>query len=72
MAEAVEIDAVGPGMAEDAVEDDGHSRIFSGFTEGGELFIGPQHGVDAEVVRRAVAVVARAFKDGIEVNGRNA
>ena len=72
MAEAVEVDAVGPGMAENAVEDDGHAGLFGRFTEGGKFFIGPQHGIDAEIIGRAVAVIARTFKDGIEVNGRNA
>ena len=71
VAEAVEIDAVRAGMAEDAVEDDADARFVSGFAERGEFFIRPQHGIDAEIVRRAVAVVARAFKDRVEVNGRN-
>ena len=72
VAEAVEVDAVGTGMAEDAVEDDMDAFFPGSLTEFGELFIRPQHGVDAEVIGRAVTVIAGTFKNRVEVNGRNA
>ena len=71
VAEAVEVNAVGPGMAEDAVKDDVDACFFGGLAESGKFFIRPQHGVDAEVIGRTVAVIAGTFKNRVEVNRRD-
>ena len=72
MAEAVEINAVGPRMAEHAVQDDGQALVLSCPAERGKLFVRPQEGIDAVVIGRAVAMVRAAFKNRVEVNRRNA
>ena len=72
MAEAVEINAVGPRMAEHAVQDDGQTLVLSCPAERGKLFVRPQEGIDAVVIGRAVAMVRAAFKNRVEVNRRNA
>ena len=72
MAEAVEIDTVGAGMAEYAIEDDADAPLARFFAQGRKFVISPQEGVDAVIVPRAIAVVAAAFKDRVEIDGRNA
>lgn len=72
MAEAVEIDAVGASMAEYAIEDDADAPSARLFAQGRKFVIGPQEGVDAMVVAGAIAVVAAAFKDRVEIDGRDA
>ena len=58
-------------MAEDAVKDDVDACFFGGLAESGKFFIRPQHGVDAEVIGRTVAVIAGTFKNRVEVNRRD-
>ena len=65
MAEAVEINAVGAGVAEYAVEDDADTPFARPFAQGGKFIIGPQEGVDAVVVSGAIAWLLQLSKTGL-------
>lgn len=55
-------------MVEDAVQHDGDAPGLGLAAEGTELLLVAQHGVNAQVVGRVVAVVAGRLKDGVEVD----
>ncbi len=59
-------------MVEDAVQDNGNAELFGRLTQLGKVLLGAQDRVDLGVVGRVVAVVARGFKDGVEVDCRKA
>ena len=59
-------------MVEDAVQDDGDAQLLGCLAQLGKVLLGAQDRVDLGVVGRVVAVVARGFKDGVEVDGRKA
>ena len=72
VAVAVEIDRVVARVVEDAVQDDGDAQLLGCLAQLGKVLLSAQDRIDLGVVGRVVAVVARGFKDGIEVDGRKA
>ncbi len=69
VAVAVKVDRVVACMVEDAVQDDGNAELLGCLTQFGKVLLGAQDRVDLGVVGRVVAVVARGFKNGVEVDG---
>ena len=69
---AVEIDGVITRVVKDAVQNDGNAELLGRLTQLGKVLLGAQDRVDLGVVGRVVAVVARGFKDGVEVDCRKA
>ena len=63
----VEIEALGAGVVEHAVQDHPDAQFSRLGAQGPEVLLRPQHGVDPGVVRRVVAVVGGGLKDGAEV-----
>ena len=72
VAVAVEIDRVIARVVEDAVQNDGDAQLLGRLAQLGKVLLGAQDRVDLGVVGRVVAVIARGFKDGVEVDGRKA
>ena len=68
----VEIDGVVTRVVKDAVQNDGNAELLGRLTQLGKVLLSAQDRVDLGVVGRVVAVVARGFKDGVEVDGRKA
>ena len=64
----VEIDALGAGVVEHAVQDHPDPLLPGPGAEGPEVRLRPQQGVDLRVVRRVVAVVGGGLEDGAEVD----
>ena len=64
---AVEIAAVGAGVAEHAVQHDADAVLPGLGAEGLEVLVGTQQGVYVEVVGGVVAVVGVGLKDGVQV-----
>ena len=64
---AVEIAAVGAGVAEHAVQHDADAVLPGLSAEGLEILVGTQQGVYVEVVGGVVAVVGVGLKDGVQV-----
>ena len=69
---AVEIYRVVARVVKDAVQDDGDTQLLGCLAELRKVLLGSQDRVDLGVVGRVVAVVARGFKDGVEIDGRKA
>ena len=59
-------------MVEDAVQNNGNAELFGRLAQLRKVLLGAQDRVDLGVIGRVVAVVARGFKDGVEVDGRKA
>ncbi len=72
VAVAVEVDRIAPAVVEDAVQDDGDAAGLGRRAQVREVLLGAQHGIDAQVVGRVVAVVAVGREDRVEVDDRNA
>ena len=72
VAVAVEINRVIARVVEDAIQDDGDAQLLGCLAQLGKVLLGAQNRVDLGVVGGVVAVVARGFKDGVEVDGRKA
>ena len=68
VAVAVEVAGVLAAVVEDAVQHDGDATLSGLAGQGAELLLVAQHGVNAQVVGRVVAVVAGRLKDGVEVD----
>ncbi len=64
---AVEIDAVGSGMAEDPVQDDMDTQIRCFFKKPDQIFIGSQKRIDGQVITGVVAVVGLGLENGVEI-----
>ena len=56
-------------MVKDAVQNDGDAQLLGRLAQLGKVLLGAQDRVDLGVVGRVVAVVARGFKNGVEVDG---
>ena len=69
VAVAVEIDRVIARVVEDAIQNDGDAQLLGRLAQLGKVLLGAQDRVDLGVVGRVVAVVARGFKNGVEVDG---
>ncbi len=66
---AIEVEAIGRGVVEDAIDDEVHAAGVQGGDEGVEVGLCAQRRVDAQVVVGVVAVVAAAVEDGRGVDG---
>ena len=64
---AVEVYAVVPRVGKHPVENDVHPRFLRRRNEHAEVALIPQHGVNAKIVRRVVAVVCGRFKDRVQI-----
>ena len=69
---AVEVDRIVACVVEHTVENDGNAELLCRLTQLGKVLLGAQDRVDLGVVGRVVAVVARGFKDRVEVDCRKA
>ena len=65
---AVEVAAVGAGVAEHAVQHDADAVLLGGGAQCLKIFVGAQQGVHIQVVGGVVAVVGVGLKDGVEVD----
>ena len=65
---AVEVAAVGAGVAEHAVQHDANAVFFGGGAQCLKILVGAQQGVHIQVVGGVVAVVGVGLKDGVEVD----
>ena len=63
----VEIDAVGPGVVEHAVQQDAHPSLPGLAAQLPEVLLRPQHGVDLLIIRCVVPMVGGGLKNGAEV-----
>ena len=66
---AVKVDRVVARMVEDTVQDDGNAELLGRLTQLGKVLLGTQNRIDLGVIGGVVAVVARGFKNGVEVDG---
>ena len=71
-AKAVEVAGVGAHVVEDAVQDDRDAVLLGVHAQGPEALLVAEQRIDAQVVRRVVAVVARRLKDRVEIDRRDA
>ena len=71
-AELIKIEAVGAGVAENSVQKDPDALCPGVGAEPGKVLIAAQKGIDGEIIRRVVAVVAGGGKNGVEVKAGNA
>ena len=69
VAVAVKIDRVVARMVEDTVQDDGNAELLGRLAQLGKVLLGAQNRIDLGVIGGVVAVVARGFKNGVEVDG---
>lgn len=67
-APAVEVDAVGPGMGIDPVQNKAHSKGRRLLTETDEVLRAAQNGVGTHIVCAVVSVVGAGLDDGVEIN----
>ena len=65
---AVEVAAVGAGVAEHAVQHDADAVLLGGGAQCLKILVGAQQGVHIQVVGGVVAVVGVGLKDGVEVD----
>ena len=65
---AVEVAAVGAGVAEHAVQHDADAVLLGGGAQCLKILVGAQQGVHIQVVSGVVAVVGVGLKDGVEVD----
>ena len=65
----VEVAADAAGVVEHTVQNDGNAQLLGRLAQLSKVLLGAQDRVDLGVVGRVVAVVARGFKDGVEVDG---
>ena len=65
---AVEVDAVGPGVGEDAIQHDADAQFLRRGAQGAEVLRRAQHGVDFVIVPGVVAVVGAGLEDGVTVD----
>ena len=56
-------------MVEDTVQDDGNAELLGRLAQLGKVLLGAQNRIDLGVIGGVVAVVARGFKNGVEVDG---
>ena len=66
---AVEIDGVVTRVVKDAVQNDGNAELLGRLAQLGKVLLGAQNRIDLGVIGGVVAVVARGFKNGVEVDG---
>ncbi len=59
-------------MVKDAVENNGDPALLGRGAQVDKVLLGAQHGIDAQVVGRVVAVVAVGLEDGVKVDDRDA
>ena len=64
----VEVEAVRPGVAEHAVQNDADALFLRLPAEQGELLVGAQQGVGVQIVGGVVAVVRVGLEDGVQVD----
>ena len=65
---AVEVAAIGAGVAEHAVQHDADAVLLGGGAQCLKILVGAQQGVHIQVVGGVVAVVGVGLKDGVEVD----
>ena len=72
VAVAVEVQRVGSGMVEHAVQDDGDAALAGLVAQALEALLVAQHRVDLQVVARVVAMRRLRLEDGVKVQHRHA
>ena len=69
VAVAVEVDRIVARVVEHTVQNDGNAQLLGRLAQLGKVLLGAQNRIDLGVICGVVAVVARGFKNGVEVDG---
>ena len=69
VAVAVEVDRIVARVVKDTVQNDGNAQLLGRLAQLSKVLLGAQNRIDLGVIGGVVAVVARRFKDGVEVDG---
>ena len=69
VAVAVEVDRIVARVVEHTVQNDGNAQLLGRLAQLSKVLLGAQNRIDLGVVGGVVAVVARGFKNGVEVDG---
>ena len=72
VAVAVEVDRIVARVVEHAVQNDGNAQLLGRLAQFSKVLLGAQNRIDLGVIGGVVAVVARGFKNGVEVDSRKA
>ena len=67
----IEVNALGAGVVEYAVQNDVHPQLMSRAAEGAEILLRAQQGIDLPVVGGIIAMVGGRFKNGIQIQRGN-
>ena len=69
VAVAVEVDRIVARVVEHTVQNDGNAQLLGRLAQLSKVLLGAQNRIDLGVIGGVVAVVARGFKNGVEVDG---
>ena len=69
VAVAVEVDRIVARVVEHAVQNDGNAQLLGRLAQLSKVLLGAQNRIDLGVIGGVVAMVARGFKNGVEVDG---
>ena len=72
VAVAVEVDRIVARVVEHTVQNDGNAQLLGCLAQLSKVLLGAQNRIDLGVIGGVVAVVARGFKNGVEIDGRKA